>query len=449
MTSNSHWATMPAAITAARAGDYARILRLARTAAGLTLEQAGQLAGYSPSALSRLETGHRRTCDPLELRRLAELYQIPAALLGLSPPTHAPSEVTLRAAPDDDGDPMRRRSLLASGVLAVTGAFVAPMAPVEAAGGLTETLEDVLSGQVTAPALPPGQLLAQIASARADFRTCRYTRLTRRLPRLLAQSLAGFEQTPTDQRAAAAGHLAQAYNVATDLLTKLHDDGMAWATSDRATHAARVSADPLINAETARLAAIVLRRTNHRAGAQRMIVSAAEQLASTTKLTEPEQAAEYAQLLATAAYTAAVNDQRDTATTLLEEAVSAQHQASAGAPSSDSGFSSLDLAVYRIGVARALGDYGTAVRYAQLIDPAQITSPSRRARYWEDTALSLHGRGRPEATYRALLAAEQDTPEEVRFRPWAQHLTQQLLVSDTRHALPDIRGFAARIGAHP
>ena len=240
-----------------------------------------------------------------------------------------------------------------------------------------------------------------------------------------------------------AGRLARAYNVATDLLTKLHDDGMAWATSDRALQAALTASDPLIEAEAIRLKAIVLRRTHHRAGAQRLVVQAAEQLEAATKLQEPAQATLYAQLLATAAYTAAINDDRDTAQTLLHEAETAHR---AERTSDGRQFSHLDLAVYKIGVARALGDYGAAVQYAQLIDPAQITSPARRARYWEDTALSLHGRGRPGATYRALLAAEQIAPQEVRFRPWAQQLTRELMTRDRHHELVGVRDLAQRIG---
>lgn len=73
MNTSPEWASLPTVIAAAHSGDYAKILRLARTAAGLTLEQAGQLAGYSPSAMSRLETGRRRTCDAKELRHLVGL----------------------------------------------------------------------------------------------------------------------------------------------------------------------------------------------------------------------------------------------------------------------------------------------------------------------------------------------------------------------------------------
>jgi transcriptional regulator with XRE-family HTH domain len=441
MTVSRDWEKIPAVVEAARAGDYPRILRLARTAAGLTLAQAGRLAGYSPSALSRLETGRRRACGAKELRALASIYGISPHLMGLSPSSDPAGPTSLNPQSDDGGDPMRRRALLASGVLAVGGTILAPLDPVVAAGGMTQTLEDVLSGRLNAPAISARQLAAQIAAARADFRACRYVQLSGRLPRLLAQATVGRDQASSGRSAQAAGRVAEVYNIATDLLTKLHDDGMAWATSDRAAQAAQASGDPLIQAETTRLQAIVLRRTHHRAGAQRMIVDAARELAGTTRLQHPDQVAVYAQLLATAAYTAAINDDRDSAQGYFHEAEAAARKVAAGRQ-----FDQVDLAVYKIGVARALGDFGAAVQHARAIDPVTIVSPARRARYWEDTALSLQGRGRPAAAYQALLAAEADAPQEVRYRPWAQQLTRELLIGDGRHALPDLRSFAARIG---
>jgi hypothetical protein len=102
---------------------------------------------------------------------------------------------------------------------------------------------------------------------------------------------------------------------------------------------------------------------------------------------------------------------------------------------------------YKISVSRVLGDYGTPVDYARLVDPARIVSPERRARYWEDTALALHGRGRPQAAFQAVLRAERDTPQEVRFRPWAQQLARDLLSRGSHSSLPGVREFAARVGA--
>jgi hypothetical protein len=312
---------------------------------------------------------------------------------------------------------MRRRVLLTSGVLVVTGAALTPLDAVAATQGMTDTLEDVLVGRTTAPAIAARQLAAQIAAARADFRACRYTQLAHRLPRLMAQAIAGREQTTVDHLSLAAGQVAQTYNVTTDLLIKLHDDGMAWATSDRAVRAAHASGDPLIEAEASRLAAIVARRTRHRTGSQLTLVNAAQRLHATTGLTHPEQTAMYAQLLATAAYTSAMNDDRDTALTLLGEAAHRQD------PASGIHFTNLDLAVYKISVARILGDHGVAVEHSQTIDPTRITSPERRARYWEDTA------------------------QEVQYRPWAQRLARELISSRNRHTLHGINEFAHRIGA--
>lgn len=87
MSTQPVWTAMPAIALAAGAGDFASILRIARTAAGLTLEEAGELAGYSASTLSRMETRPRRAWDVKELRRLAEVYGIPLTLFGLSTST--------------------------------------------------------------------------------------------------------------------------------------------------------------------------------------------------------------------------------------------------------------------------------------------------------------------------------------------------------------------------
>ncbi|WP_433528367.1 hypothetical protein ACQPYA_18640 [Micromonospora sp. CA-263727] len=334
---------------------------------------------------------------------------------------------------------MRRRDLIA-GTLGLTAS--AALLPTDAAA-MASTVEDVIFGRVTADPISGQRLGAQLAAARADFRACRYSQLARRLPRLLAQATAARDQASIDDLEQAAGRLAQAYSVATQLLIKLHDDGMAWSTSDRAVQAARASGDPLAIAEATRLAATVLRRTHHRDGAQRLILRAAQQLDADTGLTAPQHTAMYGQLLAVASYTAAMRDDRDTAWALLTEANDAVRRADI--PDNER-ITPLDLAVYKISIARVLGDYGSAVDYAKQVDPARIAAPERRARYWEDTTLALHGRGRPEAAFQALLAAERDTPQEVRYRPWAQNLTHDLLSAGNRNALPGIREFATRIG---
>lgn len=443
MQTEPAWLAMPAVAAAAAAEDIGALLRIARIAAGLTLEEAGQRTGYSTATMSRWETGRRRDWTVTELRRLAKVYGIPPRLLGLaasSPSSAADGSRVAQSPENGGGDWMRRRDLLAGSVGLTTGAV---LMPADAAAGMASTIEDVIFGRVAALPVPDRQLGAQVAAARADFRACRYSQIARRLPRLLAQATAGRNQASVDQVERASARLSQAYGVATQLLIKLHDDGMAWSTSDRALQAAHASGDPLIIADATRLAGMVLRRTHHRDGAQRLVLQAAQQLQTDTGLAGRQHTAMYAHLLAVAAYTAAMRDDRDVAWSLLSEAEGAARRVcTVDADRLDL----LDLAVYKISVARVLGDYGAAVDYARQVDPTRITSLERRARYWEDTALALQGRGRLGAAFQILLAAERDTPQEVRYRPWAQNLTRDLMSADVRSTVSGVREFAARIG---
>lgn len=78
-----------------------------------------------------------------------------------------------------------------------------------AAHGLVDTVEDVLFGRVSVAPIPGNQLAAQIAAARADFRATRYSQLARRLPRLLAQVIAGRDAAAVDEAPLAASRLAR------------------------------------------------------------------------------------------------------------------------------------------------------------------------------------------------------------------------------------------------
>ncbi|MFI1994880.1 helix-turn-helix domain-containing protein [Actinoplanes sp. NPDC020271] len=439
MSAPPQWAANSAVQQAVQVHDYATILRFSRIAAGLTLEQLGAAGGYSASTLSRLESGRRAIRDVTELRALADLYDVPLHMLGLATPPGPVGGSTLTTTVDGEGDTVQRRNFLAGA--AALGATAALPAPAAAAALSGNTIEDVLFGRLTAEPLSHQQLAAQIAAARADYRATRYTRLARRLPKLLAQASASHRTTGLDGQAAAAQQLAEAYGVATQLLIKLYYNGLACATADRAVQAARTGNDPLILAESQRLAATVLRRADHGGSAQTLVLEAAAQLHSSASDTTAAYHAMYGQLLAVAAYTAAIRDDRDAAWALLAEAEQPAHAAGTSAR-----FNSTELAVYRISIARTLGDYGAAVDYSRKVDPRSITDIERRVRYWEDAALALHGRGRPAAAFETLLAAERDAPEEVRYRPWAQRLTHDLLSAPASRSLSGIRQFATRVG---
>lgn len=189
----------------------------------------------------------------------------------------------------------------------------------------------------------------------------------------------------------------------------------------------------------------MLRRAGHADTAQRLVTDTAAALQPDLNR-GPEHLSVYGSLLSTAAYTAAVDGDRDTARTLIGEAVEAATRLGTDGNHRFTAFGPTGVGLYRISIARVLGDYGTAIEAAQRINPTGIPLVERRARYWSDIARSFHEWNKPEQCYRALLAAEHASPDEVRYRKPIQKITTDLLQQATAHTLPGLRAFAARTG---
>lgn len=154
----------------------------------------------------------------------------------------------------------------------------------------------------------------------------------------------------------------------------------------------------------------------------------------------------YGSLLTTAAYTAAVDGNRSGAHELIGEAAVAAARLGRDANHRHTAFGPTNVAIYQIGIAYALGDSGTAVAHAKTVNSTALRTAERRGRYWIDLARAYHQWGKPDHCYRALIAAEQAAPADVRYRPPVHRMTEDLLRSGRSHALPGLRSFATRIG---
>jgi hypothetical protein len=293
-------------------------------------------------------------------------------------------------------------------------------------------------------ALP--RLRHEVAAVRTTFQQGRYTDVAARLPRLLATAMAtGAEGAHEQDRADATGQLAELNVLSSELMVKLGRDRLAWTTADRAVTFATSSGDVLTQAAARRAWAIVLRRDGHAEIAQRQVIDAAAALQPDLHQ-GPEYLSVYGSLLSTAAYTAAVDDDRGTAHTLITEAVDAAHRLGVDGNHRFTAFGPTGVGLYEISIARVLGDSGTAIEAARRINPAAIAQTERQARYWSDVARAFHQWGKPAQCYQALLAAEQASPDEVRYRQPIQTITASLLKHPTANTLPGLSGFARRTG---
>jgi Helix-turn-helix domain len=438
-------------------GEVGAVVRSLRRARNLTLAELAVRCGYSVSTLSRMERGKQPLRDVAVLRNLAEALEIPPQVLLMADtrrrcsPSTSPGPVRVNnvvAAPDGEVDPMRRRTLLA-GLTGLTGTAVAG-GPFRAAAAAdpVRVLEDVLLAPSAVSGIPVAipHLKRDVAAAHSVFQAGRYIEVATRLPALLSSAMATrAELVSGDEIAEVSTQFAEIYLLASELMVKFGRDHLAWTTADRALQAADVSGDILTQAGARRAWAIVLRRSGRAETAQRVITDAAAALQPELG-NGPEYLSVYGSLLSTAAYTAAVDGDRDTARTLINEASGAAERLGVDGNYRFRAFGPTGVELYQIGIARVLGDPGTAIETARRINPETMPQAERRARYWTDVARSYHQWGKPEPCYRALLAAEHAAPDEVHHRPRIQQIIASLVRHPTAGNLPGLRAFAARAG---
>ncbi len=432
------WRT-PDVCDAVAAGDFGTLIRMGRTALNLTLVQAGALCGYSASTLSRIETGRQPLTDVTLLRFFAEAFAIPPQLFGLAPvpvvsspagvasasPRASVDTVRGSAVRKDGDDPVRRRQVL-TGLVGVTGVT------------LLGTSDQAAAQPVSAQALR-----SSLAAVRSLFQRCRYSDLAATLPDLITAAQASREVATGHQYEALSALLADAYSLASNLCTRLHDDALAWVTADRARSAAQAGGDAASVAEAARVASIAMRRHGHHDTAISLLTSTALSLGADTGSPHPALLGTYGSLLCTASYTAAQHGHRSHALELIGEADDAARRVGQ-ATTGPSAFSATNVAIYQIGVRTALGDAGAALDYACRIEIRCLPTPERQARFCVDTARAWYRFGDSRKCYQALQTAEQLAPEELR-RPSVRSLVAGLLHAPAPTP-SELRGFAARIG---
>lgn len=448
----------PALWDAARRGDHPAVLRQAREELGWSQGQLGERFGCSASTISRFENGRRGLRDVAVLRRFATVLGLPAEAFGLNgasgerPASTASTVPAPRVGHDlsqEGDDPVRRRAfLLAAGLVgtAVTApnALAASGVEVDPAAFLAHRLEGVLLAPTAAEAkpVPIATLQTVLATARTDFRACRYVELAARLPELITTAQAAHQQTGDPASACAA---AQAYNLATRALIKLEASGLEWISADRALRAASGADDPLTLAEAQRLLGSACRRAGNHGRAQDLTLTAANQLDLSGKNPDPQHLALYGLLMCSAGYTAARSGDRDRATDLLGEAGAtvdrlddhpAQQQALAA-----------NVVSHRVSADYVLGNAGSALHHAQTAQLGRFPDTERRARFLVDVALCFAQWNKPGRAYQTLLAAERTAPGEVRTRATVRRLVSDLLHHPQQSALPGLRQLAVRTHA--
>jgi len=81
------------------------------------------------------------------------------------------------------------------------------------------------------------------------------------------------------------------------------------------------------------------------------------------------------------------------------------------------------------------------------VNLGQLTVTERKASFFVDTTQAFSQWGKHERAYRALRAAEELAPQEIRSRPAVHRLVSDLLAAAPPTVRPHLSEFAAHIGA--
>lgn len=433
--------------------------RLARRRKDVGLSQEGlaERLGVDRSTVVRWERGetspqpwHRpRLADALSVSTetlaslLADFDERPAGRpprldhrLGASEDSSRRPDIEEGDDPDKGGDVLRRD------VLTQSLGFVASVAT----GPLVRVLLRPERGEADAPWLPSHVLASAVAEAKTAYQATRYAVALERLVMLLPAADAARHEADGESSSRIHRLAADAYHVASSVLLKCGDHPMALVAAERCWQCAGDSGDPVAVGTSARIMVHALMAVGHSDRAVDFAQEAAKRAEPTTTLANTESVSVYGALLLRGAIAAARTERRDTAEMLLTEASRAAHKLGRDGNDRWTGFGPTNVLQHRVTVALALGDAGTAIDYARQVPLAKVRLVERRASLFIDVAQAYAQWGRREQALSALQTAYGVAPEEIRSRPVAHRMVQDLAALSHGHLRTQIGDFAALAG---
>lgn len=475
-------------LTALRTRDVGQVFRLVRQFVGASQTQIAIACGTTQGKVSEIMRKGGRRVESLEVfERIADGLQMPdeaRMVLGLAPrdyqPPATPAATPRRKRPvirsrDDrpelsqatppgslgtdlpyegeDEDPVRRRTFFAG--LASAGLFSSILSdlpdgtePLDGVEGLAAALTAYSADTPDPTALDLRKLEPAVITAKRDYQACRYTKVIRDLPRLLAALRAGSEVFDGDALLKLHELSAEAHHVAASILLKYDDEGPAWLAAERSMQAANHSQNPIIVGSSARIITHALMKGKRHGAAATMASKFAERLDHDMDTQTPESLSVYGSLLLRGAVAAGKRPDHDTANALLDEAGNAARQLGGDHNHRWTAFGPTNVQLHRVNVAVTLGNAGTALQEARRVNLDQVPITERKAVLLLDTARALTQWGKHERAYHAIRAAEQLAPEEVTSRPAGRRLVRELATTAPPSLKREIREYAQQIGVH-
>lgn len=394
-------------------GDRVAELRVRRR---LTQEQLAERADVSVDVVRKLEQRKRQSARLSTLNRLARALDVePSILLG-QPTTYELHE--------DSDSPS---------VLALRQAI----SPVSDFFGGDDDPEDPPT---------PGALKAALRSTQTIRREGRMGEIGTLIPQLIRDArMTAHAYTGSDQ-AAAYAVLAEAYQVAATTLTALGKEDAAFTAMERAVSAARASDDPHLETAGASTLAWIFTKQGRLQDAERIALGYAERIEPDFR-SAPEDLALWGILLLRGATAAVRQGERKYGTVedLLNMASAAAARIGRDRMDYATPFGPTNTGVAKVNFLVEMGESAAALKAARIVPDLETLPPTWRARFHIDRALAHSELEQDDRATKALLAAEGDAPEWMRYHATSRQLVAELR-SRERHRSSPVTELAARLG---
>lgn len=298
---------------------------------------------------------------------------------------------------------------------------------------------------------PIPDLRGSVNYAWLAFEKGHYPVVARSLIQLLRDTPVAEENPVGGTSADAAELMTQVYQIASTVLRKLGEAQLAWLAADRAISAAQRGNDPLLAGIATTRVANALRALGRYQAALDLNVQVAHGLISETGGEEASPAAisVYGALLLQGAMAAALAGEPATSGDLIDSAERAAHILGRDANYYYTSFGPTNVKLHRAAALVELGEGGDALAVHDKIDPRAFGElvAERRAHHWLDMARACIQVGDIERAGRALATADQTAPAEIRCRPVAVELIDQILHRAKGEPAPELRRLADEVGA--
>ncbi|PWI43134.1 helix-turn-helix domain-containing protein [Streptomyces sp. ICBB 8177] len=394
-------------------GDRIAELRRRR---GLTQEELAEAAGLSVDVVRKLEQGRRKTARLTSINALARALD--------TEPSHLVGQPTTFEA-----HPLRSDDL--PSVLALRQA-VSPVS-------------DLLGGDGD-PEEPPSiaQLREALRSTEVIRREGRMAEIGALLPQLIRDARAAVHANTGPAAAAANSVLAVAYQVAATTLTALGKEDAAFTAIERSLAAISRCDDPRLETLAASTLSWVFTKQGRLGDAERVALAQAGRIEPTFR-SAPVDLALWGVLLLRAATAASRQDKRADVRELLNLASGAAASIGEDLLVYATPFGPTNAGIARVNFLVEMEESDEAVRAARAVPDVGSLPPTWRARFHVDRALAYTDLGDESAAQRALLMAEADAPEWMRYHSTSRRLVEDLRARARRRDAPVI-GLADRLG---